>query len=265
MRAKEKYVKILLKALLCILLAAVCTFFNREVTQLLAFITVQSVKTYLPQKGVSFTLTEEAAEIQPVTEVTSQPEATTVSTVKPQAISTSKNTLTLIDADIKKLISNAEKNASKDKKDGDIYEYTYTDDGVTDEYEGVRVKNTNKTQIDIEKKLKERLTLTVEKGKPAVIIYHTHTTETYQLLDRDFYAQGYLSRSNDKNQNMVRVGKAVADEIEKQGFTVIHDTAIYDNPYSGAYYRSEDAVEKLGRNANTATVISLLKADFRST
>ena len=247
MRAKEKYVKILVKALLCLLLALVCTFFNREVTQLFAFITVQSVKTYLPQKGVSFTLTEEETTVkQAVTEVTLPPETTAVSTIKPQAVSVEKkDALTLVDADIKKLIETAEKNAPKDKKDGEIYEYTFTDDGVTDEYENVRVKNTNKTEIDIEKKLSERLPFTVEKGKPAVIIYHTHTTETYQMLDRDFYAQGYLSRSNDSNQNMVRVGKAIADEIEKQGYTVIHDTTVYDNPYTGAYYRSEDAVEKL--------------------
>ncbi len=255
MRGKEKYVKILLKALLCILLAAVCTFFNREVTQILAFITVQSVKTYLPQKGVSFTLAKgETTSQQTAVEVTSPPVTTAVSTVKPQAVSTEKNTLTLVDADIKKLIEKAEKNASKDKKDGEIYEYTFTDDGVTDEYENIRVKNTNKTEIDIEKKLGEKLPLSVEKGKPAVIIYHTHTTETYQMLDRDFYAQGYLSRSNDKNQNMVRVGKAIADEIEKQGFTVIHDTAIYDNPYTGAYYRSEDAVKELIKKYPSAVI-----------
>ena len=257
MRAREKYVNFTLKALFCVLLAVFCTLFSREVTELFAFITVQSVKTYLPSKGVSLSLApeNEVTENQS-SEVSSKPTEQTVSAAKPQSLSLKKDTLTTVDDDIARAIKQAEKNASRDKKDGEIYEYTFTDDGVSDEFENIRVKNTNKTEIDIEKKLSERLPLSVDREKPAVIIYHTHTTETYQLLDRDFYAQGYLSRSNDKNLNMVRVGKAIADEIEKRGFKVIHDTTVYDNPYTGAYYRSEDAVKRL-LEENPSAVITL--------
>ena len=42
---------------------------------------------------------------------------------------------------------------------------------------------------------------------------------------------------------MVRVGKAIVEEIEKQGYKVIHVTDIYDNPYTGAYSRSREAIE----------------------
>lgn len=107
----------------------------------------------------------------------------------------------------------------------------------------MKVKNTNKTQIDIEKELNESLELNVSGNKPLVLLYHTHTTETYQILDRNFYAEGFLSRSNDENLNMIRVGKAVAQELEKMGYGVIHDTTVYDNPYSGAYFRSMDAAQ----------------------
>ncbi len=244
MRAKEKYAGAALKALLCVILAAFCVLFNRGTAEAFAFITLQSVKSYLPVKDISFNSTSETeTAVNEEKSSPSQPVTKAVSTAKAQKPSGEKDTLTLVDSDIAKLIEKAEKNASNDKKDGDIYEYIFTDDGVTDEFENVRVKNTNKTEIDIEKKLGEKLPLSVDREKPAVLIYHTHTTETYQMLDRDFYAQGFLSRSNDKNLNMVRVGKAIADEIEKQGFTVIHDTEIYDNPYTGAYYRSEDAVK----------------------
>lgn len=148
------------------------------------------------------------------------------------------------DSDIKELIKAAEKAGKKERKDGSIAEYTFTDDGVTDSFGAVKVKNTNKTQPDIEKKLNEKLDISVDRKKPSVLIYHTHTTETYQLLDRDFYAEGFLSRSNSDKVNMIRVGKAVSDELKNNGFTVIHDTTVYDNPYSGAYYRSEDAARK---------------------
>ena len=256
MRAKQKYLGVLLKALLCILLAAVCVLFNRQTTEFLAFITVQSVKTYLPSRWISVSTVKQDDITQPSSaEVTSAaPQA--VSTVKPEENKSENSSLSIVDSDIAKLISKAEKNAANDKKDGSIKEVTFTDEGVTDEYENIRVKNTNKTEIDIGKKLSQKLPLSVDREKPAVLIYHTHTTETYQLIDRDFYAQGHLSRSNDKAVNMVRVGKAVAEEIEKQGFKVIHHTEIYDNPYSGAYYRSEDAVEKI-LEENPSVVITL--------
>ena len=257
MRAKEKYLKYMLKAFFCILLAVFCTLFSREVTQLFAYVTVQSVKSLLPSRGISVSAPDGDEPVrQQGPEVTERPTEQTVSAASPQKLSLKKDSLTAVDEDIAKVIKQAEKNASDDKKDGDIYEYTFTDDGVTDEFENIRVKNTNKTEIDIEKKLGEKLPLSVDREKPAVIIYHTHTTETYQLLDRDFYDQGYLSRSNDEGLNMVRVGKAIADEIEKRGFKVIHDTTVYDNPYTGAYYRSEDAVKKL-LEENPSVVITL--------
>ena len=148
------------------------------------------------------------------------------------------------DEDIIAVMKSAEADAHKDKKDGDISDYFYENDGVTDSYGKVRVKNTNKTDIDIEGKLDERLDLSIDKDKPAVLIYHTHTTETYQILDRDFYAVGSLTRTNEEELNMIRVGKAVCEELERAGYQTIHVTDIHDNPYSGAYSRSRKTVEQ---------------------
>ena len=148
------------------------------------------------------------------------------------------------DEDIIAVMSAAEKDAHKDEKDGDISDYFYKNDGVTDSYGKVRVKNTNKTDIDIEGKLDERLDLSIDKDKPAVLIYHTHTTETYQILDRDFYAVGSLTRTNKEELNMIRVGKAICEELERAGYQAIHVTDIHDNPYSGAYSRSRKTVEQ---------------------
>ena len=36
---------------------------------------------------------------------------------------------------------------------------------------------------------------------------------------------GIESATSDENLNMVRVGKAICEEIEKQGYKVIHDRA----------------------------------------
>lgn len=208
-------------------------------------IALYSAKSYLYSFNLDYEEEKTSVTLQEKeTETTVPPSEDKKITVKPVVKKTSNENvrpLNSVDNDIADIIKIAEKNSKNDKKDGDIIEYTFTDDGVTDSFENVRVKNTNKTQIDIEEKLDEELELSVKKDKPAVLIYHTHTTETYQLLDRDFYAQGFLSRSDNENLNMIRVGKAIAEEIEKCGFKVIHDMNVYDKTYSGAYYRSEDA------------------------
>lgn len=152
--------------------------------------------------------------------------------------------LTDTDEDIVAVMKSAEKKADKDKKDGDIEDYFYKNDGVTDSYGKVRVKNTNKTDIDIKSKLNEKLDLSIDKDKLSVLVYHTHTTETYQVLDRDFYAVGAKTRTSDEQLNMVRVGKALCDELERAGYKTIHVTDIHDNPYSGAYSRSRKTVEQ---------------------
>lgn len=236
MPKKEKLVFAAVKAAAAVVLVLILCFFSNQSLTLATELVLLSAKSYLPEGDTEKTVTDTVS-------VTTTAVAKKEQTSAVKLTQNTVNTLTSTDSDILTLIEKAKKRSADDKKDGDIYEYTFTDDGVTDTYGVVRVKNVNKTQISIEEKLKEKLELEVDEGKPCVLIYHTHTTETYQLLDRDFYAQGFLTRSSDPSVNMVRVGQAVKGELEKMGIGVIHDRAIYDNPYSGAYYRSMDAAE----------------------
>ena len=150
-----------------------------------------------------------------------------------------------VPADIKKLTQQAEKNSSADKKAGKITEVTYKNSGVTDSYGNVKVKNVNETKINIKQLLNRKPDLEIkDKSLPTVLIFHTHTTECYQLLDRSFYSQSYKPRTNDLSQNMVRVGDEITKQLEKAGFNVIHDTVIHDYKYTGAYADSRREVEK---------------------
>ena len=192
------------------------------------------------------TVPTEAVVPEAVIAVTEEEEDTQSATDEPKEDNREeeKKSLTDTDEDIVAVMTQAEKTADKDKKDADIEDYFYKNDGVTDSYGKVRVKNVNKTDIDIKGKLKQELDLSIDKDKPSVLIYHTHTTETYQILDRDFYAVGSLTRTNKEELNMVRVGKAICGELEKAGYKTIHVTDIHDNPYSGAYSRSRKTVEQ---------------------
>ncbi len=252
---KNKAIKVLMSIAAVCLTVPVFFFFSDNVMSLAAEIILESAKTYLPEKGL---VPNKAAKTQTETtapttteQSTSAPVTTKKETTTEKETTTKKATqvsanlkFNRTDKDILTLIESAEKKAAKDKKDGKISEYTYKSDGVTDKYGLVRVKNVNsKTGIDIKKLLATKSELTVNKDEPCVLIFHTHTTETYQILDRDFYAVGHPTRSHNNSINMVRVGEEAVEEIENAGYKVIHDKVIHDSSYNGAYAHSRKSVE----------------------
>lgn len=132
-----------------------------------------------------------------------------------------------------------------DKKDAAIQAVTYEKAGATHIFENVRVKNTTDTKsLNIEKVLSEGLELSIDKSKPAVLIFHSHTSEGYELIEREWYAVDYTARSNDENLNVVRVGTEIANYLEKAGYTVIHDKTIHDDNYSDSYPNSRKTIQK---------------------
>lgn len=88
--------------------------------------------------------------------------------------------------------------------------------------------------VEIPKKIK------FEKGKPGILIYHTHGTESYKPATEGNY------HSLKKEYTVIAVGEIIAKELEKEGFQVIHDTTYHDYPsYNGSYTRSLETVEEI--------------------
>lgn len=76
-------------------------------------------------------------------------------------------------------------------------------------------------------------------GTPMVLIYHTHTTESYQDTDSSFYDAKFNFRTTEPDKNMVAVGDAIAQELSAAGIGVIHAGEIHDYPqWNGSYSRS---------------------------
>lgn len=164
---------------------------------------------------------------------------------EPQTEKSEKTDITETPSDIKKLIEKYKELFKNDKRDGDIQASTYINKGATHIFENVRVRNTTETKtLNIEKVLSQPLELKIDKSKPAVLIFHSHTSEGYEMIERDWYAEGYTARSNDENLNVVRVGKEIADYLQKLGYTVIHDKTIHDDSYSSSYPNSRKTVAK---------------------
>lgn len=83
-------------------------------------------------------------------------------------------------------------------------------------------------------------------GEPQVLIMHTHTTESYEPYDRDFFDASFSSRTTDVTKNVVAVGDAIEQELINAGIGVIHDTTVHDYPnYNGSYDRSEETVKAI--------------------
>lgn len=248
---KDKVIRKIFTALTVLAIVAVTVIFNEFFIYILSQTALFAAKTYLPSEGLTMpcfagTTAEEVSDV-----ITSQP-TTEKEEVKDVAV---ESQFTDTPEDIKKVIAQREKTSAKDKKDGSIYEKQYKNEGVTDSFGVVRVKNVNKTDIDIEEILGEKIDLSVDREKPSVLIFHTHTTETYQILDRGFYETDFKTRTKDSGQNMLRVGKAICEEIEKLGYKVIHDTEIHDLSYNGAYAHSRKKVEEYLKKYPTIQIV----------
>ncbi len=83
-------------------------------------------------------------------------------------------------------------------------------------------------------------------GEPQVLIMHTHTTESYEPYERDFFDKTFNSRTTDMSKSVVAVGDRIAYELEKKGIGVIHDTTLHDYPsYNGSYDNSRETVKRI--------------------
>ncbi len=134
-----------------------------------------------------------------------------------------------------------------DKAAGKITEKFYTDYQATHSFGNVFVRNTTSTQqsLDIEKKLEEKAELEIENiADPTVLIFHSHTSEGYQMTENKNFFKGYKDRTNDENRNVVRVGTEIVRVLKEHGIGVIHDKVIHDDSYSGAYGHSRSTVSE---------------------
>lgn len=81
-------------------------------------------------------------------------------------------------------------------------------------------------------------------NEPKVLIYHTHTNESY-LREGEAVDASTAFRSTDHSISVCGVGDALAKDLEKYGISVIHDTTDHEPPYLGtAYERSLQTMQK---------------------
>ena len=124
----------------------------------------------------------------------------------------------------------------------------------TSEYNGVKIRN----ETDI-KLTKEMLTPNVNVNTKNIVIYHTHTCESYTPTEKYSYKASGNFRTLDINYSVARVGTELTKYMQHYGYNVIHDTTLYDDSsYSESYDRSLKAVAKiLQENENTDVLFDI--------
>ncbi len=124
----------------------------------------------------------------------------------------------------------------------------------TTQYNGVKIKN------EVGYKLtQEILTPNITVNKENVLIYHTHSCESYTQSEKYKYKQTGNFRTTDKNYSVIRVGNELEKQLRTYGYNVIHDESYHDYPsYSGSYTSSLKTVTKLlEENPNTDVAIDI--------
>lgn len=140
-----------------------------------------------------------------------------------------------------------------DSSDGPILKLNfghYDDDIYFDLDGGGQVRNGSDEHTNAELTAESRKPLPfdtdITDGEPLVLIYHTHTTESYEPSDRSFYDASFQSRTTDPEKSVVAVGDRICEQLEAAGIPYIHDTLLHDYvSYNGAYDSSRATVKEL--------------------
>ena len=122
------------------------------------------------------------------------------------------------------------------------------------ELNGVQIKN--ETSYDL---ARINLTTDISINNENIIIFHTHTCESYTPTEQNSYQASGNFRTTDLNYNVARVGDELQKYLTSYGYNVIHDKTYHDYPsYSGSYGRSLKTVSNLlTQYQNTDLIIDL--------
>lgn len=107
----------------------------------------------------------------------------------------------------------------------------------------------SKRNIDFKSILANDVTLTKKSDK--ILLYNTHTSESYINSEGYQFEYSGIMRSMDANYNMLAIASALNENLKSKGFDSIQNTTPHDyGTYTSAYAKSritvKDALEKMG-------------------
>ena len=127
-------------------------------------------------------------------------------------------------------------------------------DAYTKRYKGVKIKN--ETSYDLTDEDLNYEKLKIEKSN--IIIFHTHTCESYTSSKKYSYTPTGNFRTTDLKYSVARVGDELTKYLKKYNLNVLHDKTYHDYPsYNGSYSRSLSTVSSILKNTKADIIIDL--------
>lgn len=121
----------------------------------------------------------------------------------------------------------------------------------TNSYNEVYVRNETEYQLT-----EEMLTPNVSINNKNILIFHTHTCESYTPSENFNYEQTGTYRTTDLNYNVARVGLELKKQLTSYGYNASQDTTYHDYPaYNGSYGRSLETVENILKQSNNTDIV----------
>ena len=122
------------------------------------------------------------------------------------------------------------------------------------EYNGVKIKN--ETDFELTDNLLSYDNLEINKNN--ILIFHTHTCESYSQSENYKYEPTGNYRTTDLNYSVARVGDELSNYFTGFGFNVKHNKTYHDYPaYTGSYSRSFKTVQDILKDFNSDIIIDL--------
>ena len=91
-----------------------------------------------------------------------------------------------------------------------------------------------------------------------IVIFHTHSCESYTSSEKYPYTQTGNFRTTDLKYTVTQVGSELENYLKKYNLNVVHDTSYHDYPsYTGSYTRSLKTVENILQTTPSDIIIDL--------
>lgn len=164
-------------------------------------------------------------------------------------------------------------NIVKDKNEQSVFgEKNETNVEITENSENIQRINLNKMKIlnysskrELDFKTLATSNITLTKKSDKILLYNTHTSESYANSENYKFEYSGARRTLDANYNMLSVAKKFKENLDSKGFEVIHDTTPHDyGTYTSSYARSRITVKSALATMGNAGVIIDVHRDATS-
>ncbi len=152
---------------------------------------------------------------------------------------------------------NTEEEQNIELAETDVTTEVVTNNPITENYNTQygKVKIRNQTEYEL---TQDMLTPDITIENKNIMIFHTHSCESYTSSELYPYTPTGNFRTTDLNFTVTRVGTELTNQLQQYGYNVIHDTSYHDYPsYNGSYTSSLKTVEGLLQTNPSDIIIDL--------